>query len=1229
MPDIKPVKPDSLEPALTKDNMLEHSQTPPDMLHQHATDLISQGSAQRDFSRVITHPNTSTQTLSDVYQHQKSQADVDPDLFDHPNTSPNDLADYITTNYGNYKANDKLSNHPKVDKEFAKDIFNKIIDSPEDGIATPDPRKDIEPEFYHGLLKRHKEMMDDTAEPATNEEARNQGKIKHRLSDLGNEGLAVTKHTPDSLSVATDYFASPGQGENYHFKNSTSKFIKNNPELTKEHLNKLWEHHTKLASDHPHKDSVILESIISHPNTDPALVAQMAHGADHEKLNFKDSWVASGINTAALKSPNLPEETRKALVNKYGQEDSDVNDYALLKNPNITPEEVTELHKKGSTSALFHEKMPPEQISAHWNSTEKKTEHARDILKTQNAPKDVLKEIVGHKNQDVAIEALKHPNADKEVVMTALARKAKKVQEAATFHPAIKKEVLDKQLKEGKIDAHKALFSEETRRYGGNNVILRNDVTPEQYHIISQQVDDMSPEAIEKRGGLDKYFQIKDHLLADDNVPKDVQANARKSFYDYFDNKLNKEVMPRDNYGSTKDNKTLKKITSTLKTLAEDKNDPEAQKRILETPHLLSANLREDFDFSKPTYDSQFLSKLSGKVQEAKDKQIEDIINPISSGTIKDVHSQILKNPNCPENLFNKLVLDSPDEVKIDYKLDNSENPEHTTILDKFFSNQPEEIKRYNYEKMAAKGDSGFTAVLQSKQVPADIWLKTFNEDRNGKRNAINYVDFTKVPQEIQQKTLDLSPEIHDGLSNDMSALTINNIITGKKNKNEKAAALHNIIDKFIQEYETDGNKNFGDTFITNAALRTLDEISPDEKEAILNKLSDPKTVYGQYHSAKAIINSLDRDYQHNDKDANDAILRNIDINTPEGRDIAYRRLDEILRSSNAVGKLKELQTRSGAAAYDWMYNIPTEGLNLDLIDGSNIAQDVKAKLLNSGLLSTELKTKIQQEKTQSLSPEDYATEFRNMDSFTRYDFIKKELQSGNLNSEKANHLLKSIELLDFSADQQILTPEELDRAKTFYAIGALHQLKTIDAFQARHINNNKLISAIDDVANSRFKSKDKKELINSVFDTIKNSPLILPEVKQANNVAIISGFVSKDGVKLLDKNIVKETADTAIREENISQLSDLYNTFRSDALLNNINSLITKKPELIKSYEAMKEVVHTLETSVKKDNHTLATKKFIKNVANYIFSENFKTDQPEYNDVFQKKAYSVLSQSL
>jgi len=697
--------------------------TPADTLHAHAANHIALPHDKKFeneplMDEVTSHPNLRADTIKDLYAH----------ATEHMNgAGREDLAGHTEAGNMSNEQLGNLLNHPNapasIKQDFAlkswhpenpnSDLHEELADSgilddaqlrtmaenALDAGSKPHAYKHLSPEYYLGKFKARSQQSDSDLPESEHERAEQE-------YHLGRQGLlASSKHNPQTLEQTIDAFSKDTRG--HHGPTELlNQLVQEREDLSKDQLNKIHQHvESDKDEEHNYRQSDAIDSILKHKNVDPTLLSKYAVGKD--------------IRSDALEHPNLPRQSIDAFIKRV----KDPNSYgfrsnieSLLKNPNLTEKDVKALVDKGSTDALHDPRAKEEDVRNAWNKSDKGLDAARGILSASNVPPDVLKELVNHKNQDVAIGALQHQKADLGVVQEGLKRKAKAVSDEARLHPLVAQTEARAGLMSGKVGLTKAYKDEDYKNHF------------DQMPAEDQQKVFMAADAKYKGDKLDSIAKTskerpenvvysKYKLASDPRAPQAVREAHSRDLSNMFRDNVAKNVEPDETKNNilSEDHKTDNgRVIKAVVSLAAN-GDKEAQSAILENPgmmHALSGHL--NYDEQSP----DFLSKIYDKIKEHKANGAT-VFNrhgtpePFDSGM--EVSSPLFDSKNTPTHIFQEMASDK----------DTMEKLGQGDQMNRY-NDLPEAEQNQKYAQILAAGSPEANLSILRAKAPAQSWNSAF-----------------------------------------------------------------------------------------------------------------------------------------------------------------------------------------------------------------------------------------------------------------------------------------------------------------------------------------------------------------------------------------------------------------------------------------------------------------------------------------------------------------------
>lgn len=749
--------------AMTKENgditiTLDNQESPTDVIHGIAQSKLNKpihewdGDDSEHVGQIILHPNTSSDTISKIYDHAfpKTDGDGQPQsqpldesvvsaIFENKKASLAHAEDYINrVPFGdrNNRTFDHAAQHPGLSDDFKKIKTDEYINNQ----TITNTKNPINFNYNAGYL--HSLLLDrPLPEPEVGNMTQTQKDINLKVKKLDRvifDGLLGAKHTPEEHDHSVKIFSSDapyGYKPNAYydtFDQTVRSFISHQKDLSPQHLE-------ALASAHSSSGQTI-EKIIEHPNVDPAFISKIA---------LTDNRYIDGHSPRedALASSRLPETVRQSIIDSYDPVNPDMVNgrvsvlKALLGNESLPAQDVYKIYEKAkgsstASAALNHPNSDPSMIEDYYQSSKPKLLHtgvawSRNILSFNKTPPSVLKDMVAsNKSAEISIEAMKHPNADMSVVEAGLKRKMKAVQDAATKHPLVAHKVLRDKLKNGTIRASTIIYDKETSKAFG-------DITTDDVNLINEKYKQRDPKA-----SLDDtdFNSVKYWLSTSESVSEDVQKQNRADLVaDYL------KSPPEDTAG----------LPDVIANLALDHNDQSAKDALLKNPGEVLSTL----DYKNPNLDTSFLSSAEPLLEANYNKKTAYVL--VKKSYLAFL-KPLLQNPNLSQELFDKIsqspaFLENNDLLNPSYRHWNStaEQKRNKTLLDVRYADSDETAKAEGFQKIANLGTTDATrAVLDSNTAPSDIWNKAFSDYEPGKRARFVKQDTQSAISKMDEVTL-------------------------------------------------------------------------------------------------------------------------------------------------------------------------------------------------------------------------------------------------------------------------------------------------------------------------------------------------------------------------------------------------------------------------------------------------------------------------------------------
>ena len=685
---------------VTPENMLEHPETPSDMLHQHIRNVISDPDNNRSYSETkqgiaeaVNHPNISGQALADVYDYLTSP-DVDDNynalkhVLQNPKLPKEKAEQYIQntvasrdhTDMANHTA---AANHPGVDPRLLEQLAMDQVNNPD--LARTHSYDNLSPEFYHRLLQER--PIPEPEEGTMTEEQRATNAKVNKIDELVRGIGATTRHTPETLEQTINTFSGdlPHGMKTDKASGILSDLVTHQKQLTPQQIDKIVA--TKFDTGEYWENEHRTQAL-SHPNAPPALLSRYANSTSPDDSDMRDR---------ALANPNLPAETKQSIISGEPSEQNKEQLKGLLENDSLTPDDLRAIYGK-DTDAVSH-KNAPKDILEDFANKDKSAGGARKLLGRKDLPPSVLTKIITtNKSSAVVEEALKHRSVDMSVIQAAMHRKAPWVQQAAMRHPLVAKQYMMDGLASGKITPHDFIFDPKNRKALG-------EVPPAAISYIDKMyAGDDKPDLADDHEAMD----VKNWLANDPQVPEAVRdRNAKEISKHYLD--------------STAAGHVNANLGSHVLQLAQKKGNKDAQDAMLQRPVLWN-----EADFKEDTYPTSFLDKVMEKLPETSP-------GDQYKGHRRILETQIAHNPNVSLDTFRKISHDPAflnDQSAVNasgysWRYRNDEG--HNTIFDKRWADLSPEDRAQEFQRLNDLGTmEAKAAVLNSTTAPKDLWKQNF-----------------------------------------------------------------------------------------------------------------------------------------------------------------------------------------------------------------------------------------------------------------------------------------------------------------------------------------------------------------------------------------------------------------------------------------------------------------------------------------------------------------------
>jgi hypothetical protein len=673
---------------------------------------------------VLSHPNVNDDVINEAYNltkdHILNTNSVAKDyskgfissVLAHKNASPQIAEDWITTNKDSDLYYDMSTSmhtamaNPGVNNALKEAFVENRINSlhEHDGvksISLKEIGENLSPEFYKKLLSQHQNFkLSDTDE--NKKHNKKMLKLNHVLASYA----TTDKHTPESLKEAVDFALNTmDKHHNFHIGpheledysnaekvkdpdydfSSRMRFINNlakNKDLSKEDLNKLSQKafsinkesvdrlfHAGFLVGHTH------EIIAGHPNVDPTFLADI-YNRTYENLDSdQGSPYTYSIVDTALENPALPQEIKNKIINKISTNPTsyDAQDLArkIVRNDSLTDEELMKIASKSVPKSnafariVQHKNLSPESQLKIWDASEKNKEISDTFLKRKDLNHKILKDLVLHRNQDLAIESLKHPNVNEEVLDAALNRKAPAVSNEARKHPLVASREISKGLLEGKIKVNDLIFDKKIQEHF--NLMPEND-KKEVIKKINENYKVDNLEQVLSGPNFQTPNKIQDFLKAKQFLATNVNSSpeVKKQNVDDILNLANALPFNSGNILSIyrNDPKSLA-LKNAVYSLVNENNE-EAKQFLLNKDSFLYAETNGEgrSDYFKSTTNSDFIEKAWNKLKqniESGTEIIDDRGIPVKFEYHPDgmFAYRLATNPNTPDNVFDEVYFDN------------------------------------------------------------------------------------------------------------------------------------------------------------------------------------------------------------------------------------------------------------------------------------------------------------------------------------------------------------------------------------------------------------------------------------------------------------------------------------------------------------------------------------------------------------------------------------------
>lgn len=827
---------------VTQENFLEHPDTSPKALHEWAKGFNFDDSDQNDHELALKHPNMPTDALHHVFEATRPRPSEAGDLqfrvanhhsnileqaMKHPNFSARDAEQYLrdvsakpTDGHSEAKGlMQAAASHPGVDRQVLKDITTQAIADPAVSWNDYDAShlQNMDPDYLVGLLGGSGQWQPETRNMTESQKANNNRINKIHRSVMS--GLTQTNlHTPENTAavIRSLHDTRPEGITNEQHNDFFAKYVAHNPHLTSQQLESIFASSKPDKNDHYDRDHEELrENILDHPSVDPGFLARVVFAGPKDPMVRR---TASGSNFDDLKAraimhPRFPEEAKKKLIaglfpGKKGEPASYSASVrqAMANAPTVTSDDRRKMYEGGVREVLYGNEAPQDLLREVFHKDREKNlkdpQAGRDLLQMKNLPPDVLKELVGHKNMNVAVEALEHPNVDKDVVEAAVKRKARKVTEAGIKHPLASQEHVLNNLKEGKTSAHDLIFGSEEpsrRRRWDRNSRPEFDLTPDVANAVGQHYSGFSDENVRSMEGDDdeafgRYLKVKKYLATKDGVPAEVRNQSAKDISDKFLDVTKKDVP---------DSHVVRNLTGTVIEFA-NSGDKHARDAALARPDTLNQLKLEDPE----VYDGQYLDQVAQNAPKIKDESAR-----------RGVYRDIVQNANASDELFDKIITD-PEFLRDKSNYSTSSWNDYSNAIDSRVMTEDgdgdeEEADRIFGKLKAIGTDDATEAIVRSRSAPVADWDEAWH----------------KLPDDRKEDII--------------SSNLMPHLLSDREQKRKALTGGYDV-----------GVSNPKNNAIRRAALGALDADDPDDR-ALLQDFLSHQAVSGHEHSPDSMASDL------------------------------------------------------------------------------------------------------------------------------------------------------------------------------------------------------------------------------------------------------------------------------------------------------------------------------------------------------------------------------------
>lgn len=684
--------------------------TPADTLHAHVEKHISLPDHEKFeneplMNELTAHPNLQSHSIEKLYNHMMDGSS--PELSESGQAEPY-----------SYEWADNLLSHPNAPQHIKKDFLNRTYhpDNPasdvheklaDSGVATDDELRALaDKSFKAGEIPHGYSQLPPAYYMQHFKEGSQNPEAQEGIAEYGLRGLQNSKgHTKESLDQAIEAIHNNKyhelDTENYKTPDNAalmSRFVSNRPDLSKTQLNRISQMLDSTPSEHRYSADDAVDNLLQHPNVDPSLLAKYATAKD--------------ARSYALSHPNLPKQSMDAFVKRVkdvnGNDRHEVD--ALLENPSISKEHVKGLIAKGSRAAVHHRLADESDVRNAWNASGKTAEDARNIMSAKNIPPDILKDLVGHKNQDIAISALQHPKADMDVVQAGLSRKARAVQDEARLHPLVAEQQAREGLASGKTSMSKAYADSDFKEHFDRLPKAQQDEIFKSAHQ-KYSGQDLTALAKSTKERPEQVLHSKLSMAMDQRVSPEIRDKQAKDITSMFKKNVgsNKEMRSNKSDVLSEHHGDESRLTRAVSQLAES-GDKGAQAAILSNP-AMTQSLSSHVDLKKA--DPEFLENAYRQAMkyDAKAPNIYDDHGRPEKFSADSTLKSLFRSDNLPDHVFQEIAS-------------NKDAMDKIGAGDEFkrYDSLPEADQRQRYTEVLNGGSLEAAKSIMQTKAPRDIF---------------------------------------------------------------------------------------------------------------------------------------------------------------------------------------------------------------------------------------------------------------------------------------------------------------------------------------------------------------------------------------------------------------------------------------------------------------------------------------------------------------------------